>query len=61
MGRDSWECLVFTDSVILARWVLRNADLFKGKSVLELGAGLGLAGVSTLFYGPTGITLSPKP
>jgi predicted nicotinamide N-methyase len=31
-------------SVLLARWIVRHAELFQGKSVLELGSGLGLAG-----------------
>ena len=32
-------------SVLLSRWIIRNAEQLAGKSVLEIGAGLGLAGI----------------
>lgn len=36
--------MLFTSSIVLARWIVRHAELFQHKRVLELGAGLGLAG-----------------
>lgn len=36
--------MLFTSSVLLARWIVRHEELFQHKRVLELGAGLGLAG-----------------
>jgi hypothetical protein len=33
-------------ALVLARWLCRNAALLRGKSVLELGAGMGLAGLA---------------
>lgn len=38
---------VWASSVLLGRWVIANADVFKGRSVLELGSGCGLAGLAT--------------
>ena len=34
--------MLFTSSVLLARWIVRHEELFQHKRVLELGAGLGL-------------------
>mmetsp|Transcript_15065 Transcript_15065/g.42274 ORF Transcript_15065/g.42274 Transcript_15065/m.42274 type:complete len:354 (-) Transcript_15065:288-1349(-) len=38
--------MLFTSSVLLARWLLQNEKIVAGKSVLELGSGLGLAGIA---------------
>eukprot|EP00242_Pyramimonas_sp_CCMP2087_P014493 CAMPEP_0198221104 /NCGR_PEP_ID=MMETSP1445-20131203/82149_1 /TAXON_ID=36898 /ORGANISM="Pyramimonas sp., Strain CCMP2087" /LENGTH=282 /DNA_ID=CAMNT_0043899103 /DNA_START=81 /DNA_END=925 /DNA_ORIENTATION=- len=38
--------MLFTSSVLLARWITQNPAPFVSKSVLELGAGLGLAGIA---------------
>ena len=44
-GLHLWEA-----SVLLSRWVLKNKELFKGKTILELGSGCGLLGMSILKY-----------
>eukprot|EP00127_Corallochytrium_limacisporum_P003336 Clim_evm25s148 gene=Clim_evmTU25s148 len=39
-------CALWDGGVVLARWVHENLDtIFAGKSVIELGAGVGLAGI----------------
>ncbi|KAK3245466.1 hypothetical protein CYMTET_44965 [Cymbomonas tetramitiformis] len=38
-------------SVLLARWIVRNSEVLSGNVVLELGAGLGLAGITAARYG----------
>jgi len=38
--------MLFTSSVVLARWILAHAHKFRGRRVLELGSGLGLAGIA---------------
>mmetsp|Transcript_4677 Transcript_4677/g.9431 ORF Transcript_4677/g.9431 Transcript_4677/m.9431 type:complete len:377 (+) Transcript_4677:2895-4025(+) len=38
-------CALWDGGVVLARWIFQNPTVFHGRSVLELGAGCGLAGI----------------
>jgi len=38
-GLRLWEA-----GIILARYIVNNSNLFKGKRILELGGGVGIAG-----------------
>ena len=43
-------CRVWDASAALARWIrLKEAELIRGRDVLELGAGVGLAGLAAAF------------
>ena len=37
--------LMWPSAIVLARWLLSNAHLLKGKKILEIGAGCGLVGI----------------
>lgn len=38
-------CMIWDASVVLARFIFHNKEIFKGKIVLELGSGCGVAGM----------------
>eukprot|EP00767_Chilomastix_cuspidata_P001943 gnl/Chilomastix_cuspidata/2066.p1 GENE.gnl/Chilomastix_cuspidata/2066~~gnl/Chilomastix_cuspidata/2066.p1 ORF type:complete len:282 (-),score=55.12 gnl/Chilomastix_cuspidata/2066:39-884(-) len=38
-------CALWDGSIILGRWIQANLELFEGKNVVELGAGVGLPGI----------------
>ncbi|XP_020282379.1 protein-lysine N-methyltransferase EEF2KMT isoform X2 [Pseudomyrmex gracilis] len=48
-GLCSWQ-----GALVLSKWCAKNIDYFSGKTVLELGCGVGLAGISIIS------TCSPK-
>eukprot|EP01137_Pigoraptor_chileana_P018034 Opistho-2@76929 len=43
-------CALWDGGVILARWIYDNPTEFRGKTVLELGSGCGLAGILCARY-----------
>ena len=43
---------IWSSSVLLARWIVENPSVFKDKSVLDLGAGCGLSGVTAAVCSP---------
>jgi hypothetical protein len=55
-GGDLWGA-----SVGLARWLLQNPESVRGKTVLELGSGLGLLGVAAAKAGASRVVLTDQP
>ncbi|OQR93143.1 hypothetical protein ACHHYP_02848 [Achlya hypogyna] len=49
-GQPKTGYLLWGAAVILARWVHLNRQLFEGRSVLEVGSGLGLSGIVAAAY-----------
>ena len=41
---------VWESGIVMSRYILRNVDEFKGKVVVELGSGTGIAGLTLLKY-----------
>ena len=52
------ECKVWPASVLLARWLWQHPWLVRGRSVLELGAGVGLAGLGAAKCGAARVALT---
>ena len=51
-GLDNTGAALWGASLILARWVLREEEILRGRCVVELGAGCGLPGITALRYSP---------
>ncbi|KAI9907646.1 hypothetical protein PsorP6_004267 [Peronosclerospora sorghi] len=49
-GQRKTGYLLWGAAFVLARWIHKNRDLFVGKSVLEVGSGLGLGGITAARY-----------
>ncbi|KAJ1625729.1 hypothetical protein T492DRAFT_1037729 [Pavlovales sp. CCMP2436] len=56
LGGVGWR--VSVGALCLADWVLRHADLFEGRSVLELGSGLGVTGIAAAHAGAARVCLT---
>ena len=41
---------IWDAGIILARFILTNKQLFENKSVLELGTGVGIGGITAMKY-----------
>lgn len=52
------ECKVWPSAIILGRWMWRHASLLRGKTVLELGAGVGTAGLAAAACGAHRVVLT---
>lgn len=50
-NRDPYWCRVWPSAVALAQLILQNPKLVAGKSVCDIGSGLGLAGISAALAG----------
>ena len=51
--RDPYWCRVWPSALALAELILQNPELVAGKSVCDVGAGLGLAGIAAALAGET--------
>lgn len=49
--RDPYWCRVWPSALALARLILQNPKLVAGKSVCDIGAGLGLTGIAAALAG----------
>ncbi|KAF4043929.1 Lysine methyltransferase [Phytophthora infestans] len=49
-GQRKTGYLLWGAAFVLARWIHKHRDLFVGKSVLEVGSGLGLGGITASRY-----------
>lgn len=50
MGQRNTGYLLWGAACVLARWIHKHRELFVGKSVLEVGSGLGLGGITAARY-----------
>lgn len=51
---DNVGAILWDGSAVLSSWLERNADVVRGKTVLELGAGTGLCSIVAAFAGCSG-------
>lgn len=53
IGESLWN-----GSKVLSRWIMQNPDYFKSKNILEVGSGVGLAGLAAGLCGPKMVILT---
>ncbi|KAK3265830.1 hypothetical protein CYMTET_25518 [Cymbomonas tetramitiformis] len=58
---DATACYVWDAAPRMARWLCSNPQMVAGKSIVELGAGVGLPGIVSAQIGAKSVTLTDKP
>lgn len=48
--RGGFGCALWDAAILLSRWIYSNNEVFKNKTVLELGSGVGLCGLMAARY-----------
>eukprot|EP00727_Mastigamoeba_balamuthi_P000528 m51a1_g10472 putative methyltransferase type 12 domain-containing protein (290) ;mRNA; r:77632-78755 len=43
-------CAVWDAAIIFSRWIFKNNEIFRGRNVIELGAGCGVTGICAAHY-----------
>lgn len=57
---DPFWCAVWPSSIALARFVFRHPHLVRGKRVIDVGCGLGLAGLGAALAGAASVQLADR-